>query len=580
MTSDMVQEEVEESATVLEQPQEISLRRDLVDLVNLLISSTYILRCFQSKWQLIRLKLEQLSSSLAAADHSSNSSRILDLLQSVAATVGEAQGLVVRCADESYSGGKLLLRSDLDVVAAKLDLHLKRLEEVYASGILTIGRAIVLSRPDAGASREDIRFYVKDLVSRLKIGDVEMRLRALSALNEALREDDRYARILSVEVADGVASLVTLLEYCGRGDMQEEAAEAVAAVARFDSHKSALVMAGAVAPLIRLLETSGIRMVAKERAASALKMLTENSDNAWSVSAHGGVPALLSICSDDSSTSELVRSACGVLRSISGVEEIKRYMVEQGAVAAFIKLAGASDEVAQVQGIELLLAVSCHGEQSTSARDGMLGALVRVLDAGSPKAKEVALRAIENLCITSPSVAVADHLVVSGFLDRALILLRGGEVSVQEAALKAVSRLGSASEAVKRAMGDAGFIPELVRLLEARSFQVREMAAEALAGVLSVHKNGKRFVKEEENLNRLLRLLNPEEKSATKRFLVAALVTLTDHGTTVRRRIAASGCVEHLEKLAETDVAEAKKLIKKLSSANRFTAIFAGIWSS
>ncbi|XP_074557760.1 uncharacterized protein LOC141813689 [Curcuma longa] len=578
MKSDMVQEEDEPSGPVLDQPQEISFRRALLDLISPLISSTYTLRSFPSKWQVIRHKLEQLRSSLAAAGDSPSDSQLLELLQSVTYTAAEAQALASRCADESYPGGKLLLRSDLDVVSAKLDFHLKRLEEVYAAGILNLAQAIVVSRPTAGASREDMRFYVKDVVSRLKIGDSQLRLRALGALNEALLEDEKYARILSMEVADGVASLITLLESESR-DVQVEAARAVDTVARFDSHKTALVTAGAVAPLIRLLETPGVSMEAKERAARALKKLTENSDNAWSVSAHGGVPALLSICNQESSTSEVVHSACGVLRSLSGVEEIKRYMVEKGAVAVFVKLAGAREETAQVQGIELLLTVACNDEQSTAAREGVLRALVQVLDTGSPKAKEVALRAIENLCAASPSAAMVDHLVVSGFLDRALLLLRGGEVCVQQAVLKAVSRLGGLSEAVKKAMGDSGFIPELVRLLEARSLQVREMAAEALAGVISVDKNRKRFVKEEENLNRLLRLLNPEEKSATKKFLVAALLTLTD-STSVRRRIAASGCVNHLQKLAETDVTEAKKVIKKLSSANRFRSMLTGIWSS
>ncbi|XP_042386486.1 uncharacterized protein LOC121978175 [Zingiber officinale] len=216
------------------------------------------------------------------------------------------------------------------------------------------------------------------------------------------------------------------------------------------------------------------------------------------------------------------------------------------------------------------------GSDHVKKKKGVLRDLVWVLDTGSPKAKEVALREIVNLYVVSPSMAMVDHLVVSGYLDRALLLLWGGKVCVQEHVLKAVSCLGGVSKAVKKAMGDLRFIPELVRLLEARSLQVREMTAEALTGMISVHKNRKLFVKEEENLSWLL---NPEEKSATKKFLVATLVTLTD-SMSVWWRIAMSSYVNHLEKLAEIDVMNSKKVIKKLLSANRLRSMFTEIWSS
>ncbi|WOL07717.1 vacuolar protein 8-like [Canna indica] len=580
MKVEMGQEEEEIDAVNPLQPQGIGLP-EASELINLLISSSFSIRSFPAKWQLIRDKLERIHSALAAAAcgrDSATSLELVGLLQDIRSTVSETQVLANRCSDESYSGGKLLLRSDLDVIAAKLDLHMRRLEEIYASGILTLSQAIVASRPGAGASREDMRFYVMDLISRLKIGDSEMRLGALDALNEVLCEDDKYVRILVLEVAEGVAFLVSLLESCSEG-VREKVAESISVIACFDLHKGALVMAGAIALLIQLLETGSD--LAKERAARALKKLTENSDNAWSVSAHGGVSALLQICGDDASSGDLIRSASGVLKSLSGVEEIKRFMVEQGAVSIFLKLSTSREESLQVQAIEFLSILACEDDfiKQKVIKEGLLTSLVQVLDPASPyssKAKEVALGAIENFCFSSPSSV--NYLMSSGFLDRVLFLLRSGEISIQESALKAVSRLSALSEVTKKAMGDAGFIPELVSLLEARSFHLREMAAEALAGMISIQRNRRRFIQEGENVNRILQLLNPEEKSVTKKFLLSALMSLTG-STSVRRKIVASGSVKHLEKLAEADATDAKKIIKKLST-NRFRSILTGIWSS
>ncbi|CAD5187016.1 unnamed protein product [Musa acuminata subsp. malaccensis] len=568
MKAEMDQEEEGKVAPKAQQPEGISLHR-ATELINLLISCSYSVRSFLAKWQLIRDKLEQIHSSLAAAaegDNSATNSDLVGLLQAIKSTASETQVLANRCNDESYGGGKLHLRSDLDVIASKLHILMRRLEEIYASGILTSSQAIVVSRPGVGASWEDMRFYVKDLISRLKIGDSEMRLRALSALKQVLCDDDKYVRILVAKVAQGVALLVSFLESQSEG-VQEEAAEAISVISGFDSHKGALVMAGAVAPLIRTLEMGS--ELAKERAAGALKKLTENSDNAWSVSAQGGVSTLLKIRGDASSSGELIRSACGVLKSLSGVEEIRRFMVEEGAVSIFVELSRSKEEASQIQAIEFLTILACEDAaiKQKVMVEGVLGSLVP----HSSKAKEVALRAIENLCFSSPSSM--NYFMSSGFLDCVLYLLRSGEISIQESALKAVARLSGLSEAIKKAMGDAGFIPELVKLLEARSFQVREMAAETLSGMISIQRNRRRFVREDENVDRILQLLDPEEKSVTKKFLLTVLVSLTD------RKMMTSGYSKHLEKLAETEAADAKKIIKKLSTS-RFRSMFTGIWCS
>ncbi|RWW53305.1 hypothetical protein BHE74_00040237 [Ensete ventricosum] len=134
-------------------------------------------------------------------------------------------------------------------------------------------------------------------------------------------------------------------------------------------------------------------------------------------------------------------------------------MVEEGAVSIFVEISTSKEEASQVQAIELLTILACEDDAAIKQKvmeEGVLGSLVRVLHLTSPhssKAKEVALRAIENLCFSSPSSM--NYLMSSGFLDRVLYLIRSGEISIQqeESALKAVARFSGLSEAIKKAIG-------------------------------------------------------------------------------------------------------------------------------
>uniref|UniRef100_A0A0D3GSD6 DUF7032 domain-containing protein n=1 Tax=Oryza barthii TaxID=65489 RepID=A0A0D3GSD6_9ORYZ len=473
---------------------------------------------FPYKWQLIRDRLNRLHAGLAdiatgGGEGGEGHGALAGVLGAVVETAREASELVPRSQGRHYGGGKLRLRSDLDVVAGTLDALVARVDEVYASGALTRARALVVSRPCAGASRDDVRFYVRDLFARLRVGGAEMRGEAAAALAEVLHDDEKCVRVVVSDVADGVG-------------------------------------------------------------------LTENSDNAWAVAAHGGVTALLNVCADyTASGGELVCAACRVLRSLAGVDEIRKYMVaEAGAAPVLVSLCrGAADEAAQIQAMELLAAIASGDSSVREAvlQEGAVESLVSVLDPASPrssKAREVALRAIDALCLSSPPST--SRLVAAGFLDRVLVFLRSGDATLQHCALKAAHRLCHASEDTKKAMGDAGFMPELVSILHAaKSIEARDMAAEALCAMVSVHRNRKRFVQEDRNVAQVLQLLGPDDEklSPAKRFLLSTLMHLSD-STSGRRKIM------NLERLAETNVTDAKKIVKKLGGS-KLRNIFHGIWS-
>ncbi|CAL9214521.1 unnamed protein product [Arabidopsis halleri] len=551
--------------------------------ISSLISLSHSIKSFTVKWQLIRNKLEELYSGITSFENlnSDFDPSLSTLINAILDSLQECHDLASRCLNVSFSG-KLLMQSDLDVMSGKFDRHVRNLSRIYSAEILRHGFAIVVSKPSDEACRDDMRFYIRDLLTRMKIGDVKMKKQALVKLNESMEEDDRYTKIV-VEISDMVNVLIEFLD--SEIGIQEEASKALFLISGFDSYKPVLIRSCVVGPLVRVLENGNV--VGREASARCLMKLTENSENAWSVSAHGGVAALLKICSCGEFGGELIASSCGVLRNLVGVEEIKRYMIEEDMVSTFIKLIGSRDEIVQVNSIDLLSSMCCRDEESREilVRGGGIQELVLVSDPNSfssSKAKEMALRAIHNLCFGS--VSYLNALLSSRFLDHLLYLLRNGEISVQESALKVTSRLCSLPTDVKRIMGDAGFIPELVRFLDAKSLHVREMASEALYCLISVPKNRKKFLQEDCNISYILQLLDQEERMNERsdlgntKFLILILMSLTSCNS-ARRKISASGYLKIIEKLAEREDSDAKKLVKKLSR-NRFHTILGGIWHS
>ncbi|KAJ1390393.1 Armadillo-type fold [Sesbania bispinosa] len=505
-----------ESKTTVAQPTGASLLRRALELICSLLSLSHSIRVFAGKWQLIRNKLEELHSGLIAAENcdSGENPSLSRLVPSIVATVKECHDLGQRCVDFSYSG-KLLMQSDLDMAFAKLDGLAKKLSEIYKTGILTNGYALVVSKPSLGASKEDMRFYVRDLLTRMKIGDLGMKKQALRNLLEVVVEDEKYVKVI-VDVGDVVHLLVSFLG-SAEEEIQEESAKVVSVVAGFDSYKGVLVGAGVIAPLVRVLDCGS--ELGKVAAARCLMKLTENSDNAWCVSAHGGVTALLNICGNADCKGDLVGPACGVLRNLVGVEEIKRFMVEEGAVSTFIGLVKSKEETIQVNSIGFIQNIASGDEvvRQMVIREGGIRALLRVLDpkwSYSSKTREIAMRAIENLCFFF--IKFYKYFDELWFCGSAFILC---------------SKWG-------------GFMSELVKFLNAKSFEVREMAAEALSSMVMVPRNRKRFVQDDHNIALLLQLLDPEEGNS------------------------------------EAEVSsDAKRLVRKLST-NRFRSMLNGIWHS
>eukprot|EP01018_Ginkgo_biloba_P037605 Gb_11306 [translate_table: standard] len=540
-------------------------------LIPILLISASTIKVFLGRWQIIRTRLEQVKACIfAVADspHWTENDLIKELLPNVYSTLQQARELAKQCTDLSYNG-KLLMQSDLDVVATKLSLHLHDLDLLIKSGVLRQSNAIVLSWPGPGASRDDVVFFIKDLFARLQIGNTDFKRKALDSLIQLLTDDDKNAILVANE--GDIGYLVHLMD-SNMLVLREQASVAVSMLALTDGCRHSLVVEGSLGPLVRLLDSGS--SLSKEKAAAAIEGLTSNSENAWAVAAYGGVSALINACR--SGTPGVQAMAAGALRNVAAVEEIRKSMAEEGAIPVLVNLVSCGTAFAQENATEALCTLAFHDEKIRQmiAKEGGIQSLLHLLDESTtPKAQELVIRAIHSL---SASVSTAKALISSsGFLKQLASVLKNGHSTVQQLAASAICNLSLNNE-TKRALGEAGCIPPLVKMLEAKPSSSQEMAAQALSSLLVVQTNRREFIKDEKSVARLVQMLDPRNQSVAKKFPLSALLVLSA-SKSCRKKIATAGACQHLQKLAEMEVAGAKKILQRIAGS-RLRNIFSRKW--
>ncbi|CAI9270124.1 unnamed protein product [Lactuca saligna] len=526
------------------------------DQISSLITLSYSIKVFASRWNLIRNKLNEILPILAALppelQDSVDNPTLSGVIQAVEETTEFTTNLAQKCIDLSYSG-KLLMQSDLDIICVKFNNHIKSLSELSpTNGLSPINGdyALVVSRPERTASKDDIKFYVKDLLSRFRIGSNEIKKRALICFNEVIHEDERFVKI-AMDV-EGFAFVLVELLVSKESRIQEEALKTLDILCAFDSYKCVLVSFGVIAPLIRVLE-SGTNL-SRKLSTSCLMKCTSESDNAWSVSAHGGVTSLL---------------------KISGSE----YENDEGAIPMFINLVNSTNELSQITAIDFLQSIASKDELVTNliVKEGGIHVLSQILDpqlSFSSTTREISIMAIMNLCSNSTR---SHTLISSGFLDHILHFLNNSDTSVQESSLKAAFWLSGISDDFKKAMGDKEFMQELVKLIGAKSFEVREMASETLSNLVSIPKNRKKFVENDQNVGLIMQSVDQEDGSSSNRKLLLPIIMSLSGCNSGRKKILSSGYLKNIEKLADEQVSDARKIVRNLTS-NRFVRMIRGFW--
>ncbi|KAJ4841486.1 hypothetical protein Tsubulata_041833, partial [Turnera subulata] len=219
------------------------------------------------------------------------------------------QFLSGQCSSSSFPGRKLLFQSDLYI--ASLSNHLHDLDLLLRSGVLHQSGAIVLSHPAPGSHKDDLVFFIHDLFTRLQIGGVEFKRKALESLLKVLNDDEKSASLVAKE--GNMGYLIGLLDFNNyHFSIREQAVTAVSILASAgDESRKIMFEEGGLGHLLRTLESGSTPL--KEKAAIEVEAITADPDNGGAISAYGGVSILIEACRSGSQATQT--HAVGAIRN-------------------------------------------------------------------------------------------------------------------------------------------------------------------------------------------------------------------------------------------------------------------------
>ncbi|XP_041995327.1 protein CELLULOSE SYNTHASE INTERACTIVE 1-like [Salvia splendens] len=541
-----------------------------------LLPSTLSVTSFAARWQVLRSKLaavQTLTAEINDSPHWSDNPLLPTLLPALLSTLRRTEILCHHCRGEAAGRGKLLMQSDLDMATGWLSKQINDLELLLRSGVLHHSTAIVLSRPNSASSKEELTFFVRDLFARLQIGGLEFKLKALDSLIQLLIEDSKSAMIVARE--GDMRCLTSLLDSSGDDSVRELAVHAVSLlVAAGDLPRKCVFEEGALGPLLRIIECSSVQV--KERAAMAVEFITADHDNAWAISAYGGVPVLIELCKSGSLIAQSY--AVGAIRNVSVVEDIRTALAEEGAVPVLIDLLVSGNASAQgktANCISILASTSVKIRNSLLQEKGLQKLVQLFHECPVAETVEHVLRAIYSFSDDEMSNRILSESTMF-IVQLADLIKLGKNIRLQHIAASLLAKL-SISDRNKIVI--AGCMGSLVRLMEAvKPDGVQEVAAKALTSLLSVKSNRKELVRDEKSLMRLAQMLDSRFEVVSKKSpvsVVAAIMAGGSHGC--RKRLVAAGVHGHLQRLVEMDVVGAKKALQRLSG-NRLTSLFSRTW--
>lgn len=249
------------------------------------------------------------------------------------------------------------MQSDLDIANTSLSNHLHDLDLLLRSGVLHQSNAIVLSQPGPGSHKQDLVLFIRDIFTRLQIGGVEFKKKALESLLQLLKDDDKSAAVVAKE--GNVGYLISLLDFHHQSSIREQAVLALSIIVSANDESRKIVFEeGGLGPLLRILETGSMPL--KEKAAIGVEAITTDPENAWAISAYGGVSVLIEAFR--SGTALTQSHAVGAIRNIAAVEDIKAALAEEGAVPVLVQSLTSSSNLAQENAADCIatLAASVH----------------------------------------------------------------------------------------------------------------------------------------------------------------------------------------------------------------------------
>jgi hypothetical protein len=202
----------------------------------------------------------------------------------------------------------------------------------------------------------------------------------------------QYHTMPPIPSSPELSELVRKLGVVTRPRELKEALTAVAKLCSDVNNKAAIVVAGAIPPLVQLLGTMpGFPYVVQQRAAAASLMHLSHRDilideeTAVTIAAAGAIPQLVQLL-ESGSPAYVQQEAVGVLALLAAANtEIAVTIVEAGAIAPLVQLLGSGSPVLlQKRAVDTLvvLAMTDAAFAATIAAAGAIPLLLQLLGPG------------------------------------------------------------------------------------------------------------------------------------------------------------------------------------------------------
>eukprot|EP00850_Spirogloea_muscicola_P001938 SM000007S20898 [mRNA] locus=s7:822065:824105:+ [translate_table: standard] len=280
---------------------------------------------------------------------------------------------------------------------------------------------------------------LQQLVAQLQFGDMDAR-RAAAGQVRALARSSAEARTLIAE-AGALPLLLGLLD-ADEPRVQEASGLAILNLCIKNAcNKAAVMEAGAVPRLVHLLRPEAPLTTREAAAAVLLCLAADNDPTKAAIGAAGAIPLLGQLLTAGSlqGTKDAVHALYNLVAYDGNRGRILRARVVPGLVAV-LKGGYATPEAEKVVAILGILAGLEEGRGALSEHEDTLRALVKVLEAGSLRGKELALASLLPLCVHSKACRVA--VVERGAGDALLALSLTGEPKLREKAYQLLACLG------------------------------------------------------------------------------------------------------------------------------------------
>ncbi|KAK5819915.1 hypothetical protein PVK06_024949 [Gossypium arboreum] len=372
------------------------------------------------------------------------------------------------------------MQSDLDITSSSLSTHLHDLDLLLRSGVLHQSNAIVLSHSGPGSYKDDLGFFIRDVFTRLQIGGIEFKKKALESLLQLLNKDEKSTAVVAKE--GNIGYLISLLEVNSQ-------------------------------PLIR--EQAVCFSSVDKRPPLLLKQSPPIPKTPGQFQHTGGGSALIEACR--SGSQPIQTHAVGALRNVASVEDIRLALGEEGAVPVLVQLLVSGNTATQEKVANCLSILASSGEYCRALiiqEKGLPRLMHMIQDLSNSDTIEHVLRTICSLSVTDSNLQILSSSTTT--IIQLGEFIKHGNMILQQISASLLSKL-SISEGNKRAISSC--MGSLVKLMESpKPVGLQDAAAQAIVSLLTVRSNRTELAKDEESVMRLVQMLDPKNDTVFKKY--------------------------------------------------------------